>query len=99
MTIYIIVRGSVDNTYNDASDTPGWVAASLEMLRNDGENTRWQCHVEEPMSLFSTRLELLEMHLETMERFILVVLTRDIGAERTKLVKQLLHVPSWSFDI
>lgn len=79
-------------TYNDTSDTVLGVADLLEVLRDDGEDTRGQRHVEKTVVLGTTLLNLLEVLLKALEGLVLVVLTRDVGAEPSKVFELLLDL-------
>jgi hypothetical protein len=80
------------STYNDAGNALCGVAAALQMLGDDGEDTGRQRHVEKAMSLRATVLKLLKMLGELIERLILVVLPRDVGAELAEFIKLLLNL-------
>jgi hypothetical protein len=86
-------------THNDSGNALGRVAASLEMLRHDGENARRQSHVEDTVSLGATGLEPLKMLVQLEEGLILVVLAGDVGAQLAKLLKLLLDFLGRGLDI
>lgn len=83
-------RGRI--TYNNARNALRGIAHLLQVLRNNGEDTGRQGHVEESMGLGATLLNVLEMLLENLERLILVVLAGDIGAEFAELLELLLRL-------
>lgn len=79
-------------TYNNASDALSGVAASLQVLGDDCEDTRGQSHVEETMSLWTTTLELLEVLVKVLEGLVLVVLAGNVCAELAEVLKLLLNL-------
>lgn len=79
-------------TYNNASDALGGVAASLQVLGDDCEDTRGQSHVEETMSLRATTLELLEVLVKVLEGLVLIVLAGNVCAELAEVLKLLLDL-------
>ena len=78
--------------HNDTCNAVLGVADLLEVLRNNGEDTGRQRHVEEAVVLRATLLNLLEVLLEALEGLILVVLTRNVGAEPGELLELLLDL-------
>lgn len=85
-------------TYDDAGNAPGGVAAPLQMLRDDGEDTG-EGHVEEAVGLFPPLLELLEVPVEVLEGVIAVILAGNVCAERAELVELLLDVLGGGLDV
>lgn len=77
-------------THDDTCHTILGVADLLEVLRNNGEDTRRERHVEQTVVLRAVRLNLLEVLLQALEGLILVILTRDVGAELCELFELLL---------
>jgi hypothetical protein len=77
-------------THNDTRNTVLGVANLLEVLRNNGEDTRGERHVEQTVVLRAVRLNLLEVLLQALEGLVLVILTRDVGAELGELFELLL---------
>lgn len=68
-------------TYNDACNTIPGVAVLLEVFRYCDENAGRQCHVEDSVLRLLALLELLHVLVEGDERFVLVILTRDVRAD------------------
>lgn len=69
------------------------------MLGDDGEDAGRKRHVEKAMGLRATVLELLKVLSELVERLILVVLTRDVGAELAELIELLLNLLGGGFHV
>ena len=69
------------------------------MLRHRGEDARGQGHVENTVILGATLLELIEVVAQALERLVLVVLSRDVGALFEKLLKLILHLLDRSLDV
>lgn len=69
------------------------------MLRDNGKNTGRQSHVEKPMGLFSSLLEVFQMLVEMLEGLVSVILSRYIGAERAELLQLLLNILGRRLDI
>ena len=53
--------------YNNSRNTLSRVAASLQVLGDDGEDARGESHVEQTMCLFSSILKLLYSRVQTCE--------------------------------
>jgi hypothetical protein len=73
---------------DDPSQAILGVTVALQLLRNDGENTRGQCHVEDAVLLLALPI-LLDIHdvlLQVDERVILVVLAGHICAQLAELL-------------
>ena len=62
------------------------------MLGDCDEDTRWQCHVEDPVPRLATLLNLFKVLVEHLEGLILVVLTRNICAYRAELFQLFFDV-------
>lgn len=90
---------SLDATYNDTGDTLCRVAASLQVLRDDCEDTGGKGHVEQTVCLLATLLKFLEVLVQGEERVIFVILARDIGAELAKVLQHLLHILCGGLDV
>jgi hypothetical protein len=60
------------------------------VLRNNGEDTRRERHIEQTVVLRAVRLNLLEVLLQALEGLVLVILTRDVSAELCELFELLL---------
>lgn len=88
-----------ESTYNNTSNALGRVAAPLQVLRHNGEDTGRQCHVEQPMCLLAPLLQLLQVLVEALERLVLVVLSGDVGAKLAEVLEHLLHILSRSLDV
>ena len=85
--------------YNDTSNAALWVAIALQVLRNCNEDTGRKSHVEDAVGLLAALFNLLHVLLKLDERVILVVLTRDIGAEVAEFVQLLLQVLCGGLDV
>lgn len=85
--------------YNDTGNTALWVAIALQVLRNCDEDTGRKSHIEDAVGLLAALFNLLHVLLELNERVILVVLTRDIGAEVAEFVQLLLQVLCGGLDV
>lgn len=79
-------------TYNDTSDATRGVAALLEVLRDDRENTWGKSHIEKTVGFGLSLLEVLKVLVKTEEGLVLVILARDVGAEIAKLIELLFHL-------
>lgn len=87
------------SAYHNASDTLGGVAALLQMLRDNGEYARRQSHVEKAVRLRLADLQLLNMLVQALERLVLVILPRDVGAQTAEVVQLLLDLFGWRLHV
>ena len=69
------------------------------MLRDRDEDAGWECHVEHPVCLLPTLLELLQVFPQGDERVILIVLAGYVCAEAAELVQLLLEVLRRCLDV
>jgi hypothetical protein len=69
------------------------------VLRNSDEDAGRESHVEDAVGLLAALLEALEVVAELNERLVLVVLSRDVRAEATELLKLLLHILCGGLDV
>lgn len=92
-------RRRPSGTYDDPRNAPGRVAASLQVLGHDCEDAGRERHVEEPVRLRLSLLEVLEVRVEVLEGIVLVVLPRNISAEGAEVIQLLLHVLGGGLDV
>lgn len=69
------------------------------MLRYRYEDARWECHVEDSVFLGMILFNLLQVLLQILEGFILIILAGDIGAQLAEFVKLLFHVLRWRLHV
>lgn len=89
----------MQNTHDNSGNATLWIAVLLEVLRNGGEYGRWQSHVEDSVLLLATLLKLLQMLLEFLERFVLVVLATNVRTYFGELFQLLFHILGWCLDV
>lgn len=89
---------SVRDTHDNTGDAVLWVAVLLQLLGDNGENARWQCHIENTVLLLSALLQLLEVCAQGHKRLILVVLTGDVCADFQEVLELALDLFRWSLD-
>lgn len=87
------------STYDDSCDSLFRVATPLQVLRNNGENTGRQSHVEQPVSLGTTLLQLCQVLIQVLKRLVLVVLAGNICAETQEMLKLLLNLLCRGLDV
>jgi hypothetical protein len=93
----LIVFGA--STHNDASNAVLGVAVALQVLRDGDEDARRKRHVEDPVRLLATLLELLDVFPQVDEGVVLVVLARDIGAVTAEFLQLLFHILCGCLDV
>lgn len=86
-------------TYNDSGDALLRIATLLQVLRDDCEDAGRKRHVEKAMGLSAILLNLLEVLLELLEGLVLVILTRNIGAELGELLELILSLFGGSLHV
>lgn len=86
-------------TYNDSRNSILGIAVPLQLLRYRNEDTRWQGHVEHSVLLMLASLDLLEVPIEVLEGLILIILTRNVGAELAKALELLLDLFCRHLDV
>jgi hypothetical protein len=86
-------------TYDNSSNASLWVAVLLQVLRDCGEDTWWQSHIEDPVRLLASLLKLIQVLVQLNKRLILVVLSGDVGASTAKICQLLFHILRGSFDV
>lgn len=87
------------STYNDTSDTPGWVAASLQVLGDNGKDTGRQRHVEQAVRLWPSLLQVLEVVVQNSKGLILVVLAGNVSAQAGEFLELLLNLWGRRLDV
>lgn len=86
-------------THNDTGDALCGVAASLQVLRDNCEDTGGESHVEKTVCLLAPLLQVLKVLVEGEEGVVLIVLARDICAELAEVLQHLLHILCRGLDI
>ena len=86
-------------TYDNTRNAVLWVAVALQVLRDCDEDAGRERHVENPVGLLATLLEVLEVLLELLEGLILVILARYICAEAAELLELLLKLFCGGLDV
>lgn len=86
-------------TYDDTSETIPRVAVALQLLRNRNENTGGKSHVEDPVLLLLALFDLVEVGVEVDKGFILVILTRNVGAVFAEVVEQFFNLLCRDLDV
>jgi hypothetical protein len=87
------------STHDNSGDTLGRIAALLQVLGDDREDARGERHVEQPVRLFPSLFQLLQVLVELLERLILVVLARNIGTEGAERLELLFDVLGRRLDV
>ena len=85
-------------THDNTSDAVLWVAVLLQLLRDNREDTWWQCHVENTVVLLSSLFQLIEVLAQGDKGLILVILTRDVCADFQEVLELALDLLGWSLD-
>jgi hypothetical protein len=86
-------------THNDTGDAVLRVAVSLQLIRHGSEDAGGQSHVKDSVLLLLTPLDALKVLSEVDEGVILVVLTRDVGAQFAEAVQLLFDFLGGGLDI
>jgi len=86
-------------TYDDSRDPVLGVAVALQVLGDCDEDTWGKCHVEYPVGLLATILDLCHVLFELEEGLVLVVLARNVCAETTELVQLLFNLLCGGLDV
>lgn len=92
-------RMEVKMTYDDTSEAIPRVAVALQLLRHGNENTGGQSHIEDSVLLLLALLDLIEVGVEVDKGFILVILTRNVGAEFAEVVEQFFNLLCRNLDV
>jgi len=79
-------------TDNDSSNTAFGITVLLQVMGDGDENARRQGHVEDPILLLLSLLQLLQMFIQLNERAILVVLPRNVCAEAAEGFQLLFNL-------
>lgn len=69
------------------------------MLRNGDKDTGGKSHVEDPVSLLAVLLNISNSIVELLEGLVLIVLTRDICADRSELFELFFHLFRRGLDV
>lgn len=86
-------------THDDTSKAIPRIAVALQLLRDGDENTGGQSHVEDPVLLLLTLLDLIKVLVEVDKGFILVILARDVGAVFAEVVEQFFNLLCRNLDV
>ena len=82
----LLFTGMPFSTYDDPCNTILGIAVFLQMLRHGDKDAGRQRHVEDSILFFATLFKLFQMFIEVDEGFVLVILARYVGAERTEAI-------------
>lgn len=69
------------------------------MLRDNGKDTRGQCHVEQAMRLWPSLLQIVEVVVQDSEGLVLVVLAGNVAAQTGELLQLLLNLLGGRLDV
>lgn len=86
-------------THNNSGNAVLGIAVAFQVLRHCDEDAGRKSHVEYPVSLLAAILDICQMLLELLERFVLIILPRDVRAQATELFQLLLEILCWCFDV
>ena len=85
-------ESSNEATYDNTGNAVLGIAVSLQLIRNGDEDARRQSHVEDSVLFLLPLLDILKVLRKVLERFVLVILPRDVGAELAEAVQLLLDL-------
>ena len=63
------------------------------------EDTGRQCHVEDSVSLFPAVLNLLDVFVELLERFIFIILSADVCTYLAETLELFFHLFCGGLDV